>query len=339
VPRVVHVIATSNFAGAERYVCDVANETAARGWATTVVGGNSERMRSELDARTRWLRGGTLLQALRSVARIGPQDVCHVHMTTAEIVAALSRPLHRAPIVSTRHFAARRGKSRAGGFVAPWIAKTLTREIAISEFVARNLERPPDAVVQNGVSHWDCLWKPTNRTVLVLQRLEREKDTITALRAWQASRLDEEGWSLRVVGEGSERRSLEEWTASNGLYGVTFAGWAPAVAEEFAAAGVLLAPAPREPFGLSVVEAMAAGVPVVAAAAGGHLETVGRLADAQMFPPGDAEAAAAALRSLLPDAVRGRLSERGRSLVAAEFTVERHVEALLVQYSAARDAG
>ena len=144
---------------------------------------------------------------------------------------------------------------------------------------------------------------------------------------------------MRVVGEGSERRSLEEWTGSNGLHGVTFAGWAPAVAEEFAAAGVLLAPAPREPFGLSVVEAMAAGVPVVAAAAGGHLETVGRLADAQMFPPGDAEAAAAALRSLLPDAVRGRLSERGRSLVAAEFTVERHVEALLVQYSAARDAG
>lgn len=74
-PRVVHVITTSNFAGAERYVCDVANELAARGWATTVVGGSPGRMRSELDARTRWLRGDTLLQALRSVARISPQDI------------------------------------------------------------------------------------------------------------------------------------------------------------------------------------------------------------------------------------------------------------------------
>lgn len=334
--RVVHVIATSNFAGAERYVCDAANETMRRGWAATVVGGNPERMRSELEPDVRWLRGSTFMQALQSVTRLGPQEICHAHMTIAETVAAISRPRHRAPIVSTRHFATRRGSSLAGGLLSPWIATTLARQIAISDWVAQSLERRPDAVVQNGVGHWGCLWRPTNRTVLVLQRLESEKDTLTALRAWQASQLDEEGWSLRVVGEGTERRSLEEWTASNRLRGVTFAGWTAAVAEEFARAGILLAPAPGEPFGLSVVEAMAAGVPVVAAAAGGHLETVGRLTEARMFPPGDADTAAAALRSLLSENNRADLSEAGRSLVAAEFTIERHVDSLLVQYSAAR---
>ena len=43
----------------------------------------------------------------------------------------------------------------------------------------------------------------------MLQRLEPEKDTMTALRAWKASRLAEEGWSLRIVGAGAERAALE----------------------------------------------------------------------------------------------------------------------------------
>lgn len=337
-PRVVHVVVTGNFAGVERYVCDVANETALRGWEATVVGGDPKWMSSVLAGEVRWLSGSTTAQAFRSLARAGVQDVCHAHMTLGEFVAVASRPWHRAPVVSTRHFAARRGSSLAGRALSRWIAPRLAYEIAISEFVARNLERPPDAVLQNAVPPSPCLWKQTNRTVLVLQRLEREKDTMTALRAWQASRLHEHGWALRVVGGGSERGSLEEWAKSSGLREVTFTDWTSAVAEELARAGILLASAPAEPFGLSVVEALAAGVPVVACAAGGHLETVGRLPDARMFPPGDAEAAAAALRSLLPDPVRTTISEAARRLVESNFTIARHVDRLLVEYETVASA-
>ena len=72
---------------------------------------------------------------------------------------------------------------------------------------------------------------------------------------------------------------------------------------------VVLATPPAEPFGLSVVEAMAHGVPVVAAAGGAHVETMG---DAGMlFPPGDARAAARCAGQLAADPDLRRKVGRG----------------------------
>ena len=149
--------------------------------------------------------------------------------------------------------------------------------------------------------------------MLVLQRLEPEKDTITALEAWQASQLFASGWSLRVVGEGSERRSLEDWASSSGVEGVVFAGWTNDVASELGQAGVVLATTPSEGLGLGVIEAMAAGVPVIACSSGGHLESVGRLPEAALFPAGDAAAAAAMLRALQSDERARRCPSPGGS--------------------------
>lgn len=334
-PSVVHVVTTANFAGVERYVSDTARETARRGWDVAVVGGHPERMPEALDGAARWLPGATALQALRSLRRLGRYDLCHAHMTLAETVSLAARPWQRAPIVATRHFAAHRGASLGGRAVAPWIARGLAREIAVSEFVASHLERRPDAVILNGVPPSPCLWRSSSRTVLVLQRLEPEKDTLTALRAWQASRLADEGWTMRVVGEGSERKALENWADAERVGGATFVGWAPS-AQEFAGAGILLATGLRDSFGLAVVEAMAAGVPVVASAAGGHLETVGRLREPALFEPGDHVAAGALLRSLLDDDLRTRLSNGGRHAVEKELTTSRHVDQLLGLYIGVR---
>jgi glycosyltransferase involved in cell wall biosynthesis len=98
---------------------------------------------------------------------------------------------------------------------------------------------------------------------------------------------------------------------------------------------MLLAPAHSDSFGFGVLEAMSAGVPVVACEAGGHLETVGRLPDASLFSAGDAETAACAMRSLLSDARRNAGSSAGRKLVLAEFTIGRHVDRLTKQYELA----
>ena len=212
----------------------------------------------------------------------------------------------------------------------------MTRELAIGQFVAGRLERPPAAVVVSGVPESACLWRAESRAVLVLQRLEVEKDTVTAVRAWQASRLAGEGWSLRIVGDGSERQMLEQCVEEQAISGVTFTGSTADASAEMQRAGILLASSPAEPLGLAVIEAMAAGVPVVASASGGHLETVGLLAGASLFPPGNVKAAAAALRSLLLDATREKLSVDGRRLVADRFTIEGHVDRLLVEYEAAR---
>ena len=98
-------------------------------------------------------------------------------------------------------------------------------------------------------------------------------------------------------------------------------------------ASILLATGDRESFGLSVVEAMAIALPVVAARGGGHLETVGPVMSDFLYEPTDTEAGGAALRRLALDAVERQVY--GRALLSryqAEYTVERRVRSLIEVY-------
>jgi len=332
--RVAHVVVTDEFAGVERYVSMTAVELARRGVEVSVVGGSGTRMPEVLGQSVKWLPGRTAGEALRSVARLGRQDVCHVHMTLAEATAVAARAVHRAPILSTRHFAAPRGSTLPARALRPVIAKGMVREIATSQFVAQQLERTPERVLSPGVPPASNTWRVGNRNVLLLQRLEPEKDAQTALAAWKEARLWEAGWSLRILGDGTQRVALEAWAASNHIEGVQFAGWVADVDAEFRSAGMLLAPTPAEGFGLGVVEAMAAGLPVVASASGGHLESVGRIPGAPLFPARDAFAAAVMLRSMLDDDLRASLSSAGRNLVAQRFSLSSHVDRLEDEYGA-----
>jgi glycosyltransferase involved in cell wall biosynthesis len=331
-------VTTGAFAGVERYVSDIARASATRGWEVAVVGGDQVRMSAQLAGVARLEAGATIPRAVWSVSRLGSFDVCHAHMTAAETVAILATPFHRSPIVATRHFAARRGSSRLGRLAAPLIASRVAREIAISGFAAGRLERAPGAIVEPGVRLSACLWRPVNRAVVMLQRLEPEKDTLTGLRAWQLAGLAAEGWTLELFGDGSERNALERWVAEEEVSGVRFRGWTYDTAGSLSEAGILLAPTRAEGLGLAVLDAMAAGVPVVASASGGHLETVGLLADAPLFPAGDVSAAASMLRFLLADEERQRLSSAGRRLVEERFTLDRHVERLLAEYDSLLEA-
>ena len=86
---------------------------------------------------------------------------------------------------------------------------------------------------------------------------------------------------------------------------------------------VLLAPDTDEAFGLSVVEAMARGLPVVAAGSGGHLETVGSVPGAALFRPGDPEDAARLLRDLAgSEEKRDAYGARLQALQREQFTVD-----------------
>ena len=81
---------------------------------------------------------------------------------------------------------------------------------------------------------------------------------------------------------------------------VTFAGHVTDVRTALARAHVLLHCADAEPYGLALVEALAAGRPVVAPAAGGPVEIVQDGAG-RLYPPGDADAAVEALRAVFAD--------------------------------------
>ncbi len=101
--------------------------------------------------------------------------------------------------------------------------------------------------------------------------------------------------------------------------------------QAYGEAAVVLAPARAEPLGLTVLEAMARGVPVVAAAGGGHLETLAG-SPHLLFEPGDHVSCAAALDRLIEPHVR---RETGLALQEAQrerFDLTVHVSALLRTY-------
>ena len=333
--RVLHVVSSVRFAGVERYIAYIAPALAARGCDVTVVGGEPAAMHELLDPHgVGFVPTRNVFETARHVARRRRRaDVIHAHMTAAEWALVPVRPFTSAAFVATRHFAARRGRPGIVRRLSRVVPRTLDCQLAISAFVASTIGEPA-VEVPNGVPARDCVHGPGEPVVLVLQRLEAEKETDVALDAWARSGGADLGWRMVIAGRGSQEARLRSRTQALGIGdSVDFVGHVDNVDDLLDRAGVLLASAPAEPFGLSVVEAMAAGVPVVAAAGGAHLETVGGCASDYLFPPGDAAACATRLVSLIKDA--GLRDTYGRALQIHQrerFDLDHHVDRLLEIY-------
>lgn len=328
-----HVVRSDSFAGVERYITYVAPGLARHEIDVVVIGGDHGLMREALGpAGIRHYPAATTLEAARRILQCRPLDLLHTHMVAAELAAMITLPVTRTPFITTRHFAARRGSSLAGRLVAAPIARAVRSEIAISRFVAGAIGRP-SVLLPNGVP---CrpLGTDRERVVVMAQRLEAEKDVAVGIRAWAASGLAASGWRLVVAGDGRLGGQLRALAGSLGVMAsVEFVGRRAGLEELLATAGIFLATAPAEPFGLSVVEAMATGLPVVAAAGGAHLETVGLCSTTWVFPPGDVTACADRLRRLAAD--EGERRRYGAGLQAVQrrhFALAGHVGRLAALY-------
>jgi glycosyltransferase involved in cell wall biosynthesis len=298
---IVQVVRSDGFAGVERYMAQVANALTRRGHHVLVVGGDPARMRAELHPGVEHAGASSVTGAARVLAGHRRVDIVHAHMTAAETAAWLAHPVQRAPIVATRHFAAGRGSSLPARLAARIVSRSIAVDIAISQFVADSIEGP-SVLLPNAVPDRDQA-RLESPTVTMLQRLTVEKSPQLGLRAWSESGLADRGWRLAVAGVGGLGQDLVDLADRLGVAGsVDFEGLVADTDTLLEGTSVLLAPAAAEPFGLSVVEAMAHGVPVVAAGGGAHLETVGE--DGLLFPPGDASAAARYLADLAEDPSR-----------------------------------
>ena len=231
-------------------------------------------------------------------------------MTAAELPAALLRRRNGGRFDLTQHFASYRPRTFAGRCARAFARRRVDRVVAISQFVAEALGEET-VVVYNGTAPSAADRRSRSKTVVVMQRLEAEKDTGTALRAWAAANLGEEGWRLLIYGRGSQLESLTTLAAELGIEGsVEFGGFCDEPRQVLADAGIFLATASAEPFGLAVVEAMAEGAAVIAARGGAHVETLGL--DAPMFDPGDWAQCAELLLAFSKDP--GTRSEWGKHL-------------------------
>jgi glycosyltransferase involved in cell wall biosynthesis len=343
-PDVVHVVCTDAFAGVERYVTTLARTQDARALRVQVLGGAADRMPAELaGSGVRWapaptpLRAASALRSLRGAQ--GRPALVHAHMTAAELAAVSAAD---APVVATRHFAATRGSGRVGRTVGRYVTPRLAAQVAISDYVAERVEGP-STVVHPGVPSFLREAEPDpgaerRPVVLMAQRLEAEKRTDLGLRMWAASGLAADGWELLVAGTGALRADLEALAQDLGVAGsVRFLGARSDMDVLLATSAVFLAPRPDEPYGLSVVEAMAHGTPVVAAAGGGHDETVGAADGAVLVPADDVETAGARLARLARDpARRAAYGEELRAVQQHRFGLEAHADGIEAVYRTVR---
>ena len=167
---------------------------------------------------------------------------------------------------------------------------------------------PPVALLLGAIADW-------KRPDLALEAVAIAAKRLPGLRLVVAG---------HTVGEASEEllERLRSRAARGDLAGrVDFPGALADPRTALSTASCLLHCADREPFGLVLAEAMAAGRPVVAPAAGGPLEIVAD-GTGELFQPGDAEAAAAALVDVLEDSQRLRAAgERARAHAERELSV------------------
>ncbi|HVL98504.1 MAG TPA: glycosyltransferase family 4 protein [Egibacteraceae bacterium] len=271
------------------------------------------------------------LQALRSFR----PDVVHVHEPLVPLVSAAASAFGPAPVVGTFH--AWSDADRLYRFVAPVgrrVVRRLAARLAVSPsaqtFVGEALRLPLGSfqVVPNGVdvsAYADAepfpeLADPARPLLLFVGRLEPRKGLDVAIRAFLRVHAADPSVRLCVVGEGPERRRCQDMVPGSLRPHVLFVGAVPEAEKPryLASADVLIAPnRGGESFGIVLLEAMAAGLPVVASNIPGFRGVVKDARQGRLVPPGDALAVADAVGTLLANAhLRRAMAAEGRRTAA-----------------------
>lgn len=180
-------------------------------------------------------------------------------------------------------------------------------------------------VTATPVSRTDLATPPGAPVALALGRLHVNKGFDVLLAAM--AKLPE--LYLWLAGDGELRSALEAQAADLGIASrVRFLGWREDAAALLAACDFLVCPSRHEPLGNVVIEAWAAGVPVVASASQGPAALIQHETTGLLVPVDDSDALTTAIRRAMTDtALRSSLRDAGRAAYEAEFS-EAHVLAL-----------
>jgi glycosyltransferase involved in cell wall biosynthesis len=342
------VVDSLEVGGAERHVVDLAVALRRKGHGVTVAcsatGGLSDLLdganvpvRVLLDRLVKRRVSVTYARGLRRLVREQRFDLVHAHIYASAAASALATVGTGVPLVVTEHTEGA-WQGRHARLLSRLIYRRARSVIAVSSPIrGRLLERdgvPPEKIsfIPNAVISASGRKPGTTSTlpderregplVGVVARLQPEKGVANFLKA--AARVSAACPAARflVVGDGPLREELLRLADRLGLRErVRFLGHRADARELVGLLDVLVVPSLTEGTPLIVLEAMAAGVPLVASAVGGVTDQVRHGKEGLLIPPGDATALGDALLELLQDPDRAhRLGEAGRRRADSVFS-------------------
>lgn len=353
--KVMHVEAGENFYGGARQVAFLVDGLARRGIDNVVVCPQQSltaRRMGELPAKLHAIpMAGDLDLALpfrlRKLLRAEKPDLLHLHSRRGpEILGAIAGRLHGLPIVYSR-----RNDHHESPLITRFKYRLYDRVVAISAAIGdvlRDSRVPPSKIrVVRSAFHPEPV-TPLSRDALraefglpadafviaIVAQLIRRKGHAVLLDAMP--RLLKAIPNLHVLffGKGGLQAELEQQIAAAGLHErVTLAGYREDLPTLLEGLDLLIHPAFAEGLGVSLLQASANGVAIVASNAGGIPEAVRDGVNGVLVPPHDVAALADAILALAHDDARRRaLGTAGRRLIADEFSVDAMVDGNLAVY-------
>ena len=355
--RILFLSTSMGMGGADSQLLSAARELSARGHQVRIVSltplgpmGHQAReaglSTESLDMRRGMPDPRALLRLARLVRAWRP-EVVHSHMVHANLMARALRLIAPVPaLVSTIHNVYEGGRLRMAAYrLSNGLVDhmTIVSQAAYDRFVkdrivpermlrlvpngvdtARFREVAPDAreAVRRSLGLEDAfVW-------LAVGRFETAKDYPNMLRAFSLVRAGEPRAKLVLVGRGSLQEETEALVRELGLEGVRFAGVRTDVPEVMSAADGYVMSSAWEGMPMVLLEAAAAGLPIVSTRVGGNHEVVLQERTGLLVPPSDHEALGKAMLLLtrLPEAERRRMGERGREHIRAHYDLARVAE-------------
>lgn len=278
---------------------------------------------------------GTLLRRLRDFFKLQQPDVIHTHNTYPHFYAAIAaRWAGIKHVVNTQH-----GRGCGNGWKSHWqfrIANRLSqRVIGVSED-ATKLCQSQD---RGGAGQMECIWNgidverfrftgPINEPVAIsVARLSPEKDYETLLRAVRFVANEQPAFRLQLVGDGVERPRLEKLARDLNLQQhVEFLGERKDIPQLLSQSGFFVSSSKTEGISLTLLEAMAVGLPIVTTAVGGSPEIVREGVTGLLVPAQDPAALSQAMLKMLNQASDWReMGQAARTRVESCFEIRRMI--------------
>ncbi len=275
---------------------------------------------------------------LRAALRADRPDLVSTHTSKAGFLGRLAARSLGIPAIYTPHcwsfadgFPGARLFLWAERFARPFGQRTITvSEAERREAIARRVGPPGHfATVHNGMPDIPANLRASPGVspprIVTVGRFEPQKDHATLFRA--LAHLKDVPWTLECVGDGPLRPQAEALIQELDLRDrVSLLGYRRDVVECLGRAQLFVLATNWESFPRSILEAMRAGLPVIATAVGGTAEAVRDQRTGFLVPRGDEGGLAAQLRRLIVDArLRAKFGAAARRRYETRFTHQRMI--------------